>query len=81
MRANQLPEWVLDMFCNLYLLKNHKIAYNSTTSKAREKLSTDSESLEFFLCMFESLAILRNNQILLNKISHRYLLTTKLYIG
>jgi hypothetical protein len=29
--------WVLDMFCNFYLMKNHKIANNSTTIKAREK--------------------------------------------
>jgi hypothetical protein len=26
-----------DIFCNLYLVKNHKIAKNSTTTKAREK--------------------------------------------
>jgi hypothetical protein len=26
-----------DMFCNVYLPKNHKIAENSTTLKAREK--------------------------------------------
>jgi hypothetical protein len=29
--------WFPDMFCNFYLLKNHKIAKNSTTTKAREK--------------------------------------------
>jgi len=28
-------------------VKNHNIANNSTTTKAREKLSTDLESLEF----------------------------------
>jgi hypothetical protein len=27
----------LDMFCNFYSVKNHKIAKNSTTTKAREK--------------------------------------------
>jgi hypothetical protein len=26
-----------DMFCNIYLVKNLKIAKNSTTAKAREK--------------------------------------------
>jgi hypothetical protein len=39
--------WVSDMFCNFYLMKNHKIAKNSTTTKASEKISTDVESLEF----------------------------------
>jgi hypothetical protein len=54
MRANHQPvsatrgQHVLaDMFCNFYLVKNHKIAKNSTTTKAREKISTDLESLEF----------------------------------
>jgi hypothetical protein len=28
---------VPDMFCNLNLMKNHKIANNSTTTEAREK--------------------------------------------
>jgi hypothetical protein len=35
------------MFCNFYLVKTYKIAKNSTTTKAREKISTDLESLEF----------------------------------
>jgi hypothetical protein len=55
----------LDMFCNLYLVKNRKIANNSTTTKASEKISTDLETLEFFdVCWIE----FKNNQILLNKI-------------
>jgi hypothetical protein len=29
--------WLPDMFYNFYLVKNHKIAINSTTTKAREK--------------------------------------------
>jgi hypothetical protein len=36
------------LFCNIYLIKNNKIARNSTTTKAREKISTDLESPEFF---------------------------------
>ncbi len=36
-----------DMFRNFYLVKNHKIVHNSTTTKAIEKISTDLESLEF----------------------------------
>jgi hypothetical protein len=34
-----------DMFCDFDLVKNHKIAINSTTTKAREKIRTDLESL------------------------------------
>jgi hypothetical protein len=36
-----------DMFWNFYLVKNHKIAENSTTTTARVKISTELESLEF----------------------------------
>jgi hypothetical protein len=36
-----------DMFCNFYLWKNHKINKYSTTTKAKEKISADLESLEF----------------------------------
>jgi hypothetical protein len=32
--------WVSDMIRNFYLVKNHKIANNSTTTKAREKINT-----------------------------------------
>jgi len=35
-------------------VKSHKIDNNSATTKAREKISTDSESLEFnSLCVFD----------------------------
>jgi hypothetical protein len=33
----QVTAWVSDMFCNFDLVKNHKIAHNSTTTKANEK--------------------------------------------
>jgi hypothetical protein len=36
----QVAALVPDMFCNFYLVQNHKIANNSATSKAREKIST-----------------------------------------
>ncbi len=43
-RGNQLPvsaarwqHWFPDVFCNFYLVQNHKIANNSATSEAREK--------------------------------------------
>jgi hypothetical protein len=31
---------LLAMFCNFYLAKNNKIADNSATAEAREKIST-----------------------------------------
>jgi len=49
------------MFCNFYSAKHHKIVKNSTTANAREKISTDLESLEFFeasLTKFEKHQIL-----------------------
>jgi len=69
------------MFCSFYLAKNHKIANNATNPEAREKISTDLESLEFLKCFDVGLNKFRNNQILLNKISHRFLLRTKLFTG
>jgi hypothetical protein len=33
----QVAALVPDMFCNFYLVKNHKIANNSATTEAREK--------------------------------------------
>ena len=43
----QVAAWVPDKICNFYFVKNHNIAKNSATAKAREKISTDLESLEF----------------------------------
>jgi hypothetical protein len=34
---HQVAAWIPDMFCNFYLVKNHKVAKNSTTTKARKK--------------------------------------------
>jgi hypothetical protein len=42
------------MFCNFYLEKNLKIANNSSTTKAREKISAYLESSElynFYVCL------------------------------
>ena len=45
---HQTASWVPHMFCNFYLVKNHKIvSSNSLTTKAREKVWTDLKSLEF----------------------------------
>jgi hypothetical protein len=66
------PRYVLQLF----KVKNYKNAKNAKTTKAREKISTYLESLEFFdVCLSK----FKNNQILLIKISHRFLATTKLF--
>ncbi len=39
---------VPDMFCNFYLVKNHKIANNLEPTEAMEQVSTYLESLEFY---------------------------------
>ncbi len=82
MRGNQLPvsaAWVFDMFCNFYLGKNHKVANSSTTIKARKNkyIFGILVILIFYVCLTK----FKNNQILLNNISHRLLLTIKLFTG
>jgi hypothetical protein len=62
-----LAAWVPDMFYNIYFAKNHKIAKNSTTVKAREKISADLESLEFYKKLDVCLTIFLNNKIFNNK--------------
>jgi hypothetical protein len=62
-------------------VKNNKIAKNSTTTKASEKISGDLEILGFQLIFDICLTKFKNNQILLNKISHRFLLIIKLFTG
>ncbi len=44
--CRQVAAWVPDMFCNFYSVKNHKSAYNSTITNAREKINAGSKSLE-----------------------------------
>jgi hypothetical protein len=43
--CRQVAALLTDMFCNFYLVKNHKITNNLVTTKAREKLSKYLESL------------------------------------
>ncbi len=69
------------MLCNFYVTKNHKIATNSTTTEAVEKISADLKSLKFKKYFNVHLAKLKNNQILQNKIYHRYLMTAQLITG
>ncbi len=37
-----------DMFCNFYFVKNHKIANNSATAEAGEKISTSFLDVRLF---------------------------------
>jgi hypothetical protein len=70
--------WVPDMFCGYYLMKNYKVDKNSATTKAREKISTELESLEFFFNLIYIWQNLKTLNFLLNKISDRFLVMTKL---
>jgi hypothetical protein len=36
--CRQVVAWFPDMFYNFYFIKDHKIAKNSTATKAREKI-------------------------------------------
>ncbi len=65
------------MFCNIYFVKNLIIAKSSITTKARKNKYRFGIITFFYVCLTE----FRNNQILLNKISHRFLLMTKLLTG
>ncbi len=78
---DQVAALVPDQFCNFYLVKNHKIAYNSATNEAIEKITMYLESLVFYNFFDVCLTKLKNYQILLNKISHGFLVTTKLFSG
>ncbi len=53
------------MCCDFYLVKNHEIGFNSTTAKAKEKVSTDLELQKF---IDVDLAKFENNKIKLFKI-------------
>jgi hypothetical protein len=53
-------------------VKNRKFAKISTTTNAREKISIDLESLEFNK-IDACLTSFKNNQILLDEISYRFL--------
>jgi len=44
----QVAAWFPDMFYNFYLVKNHKNAINSTTTKVREKNKHRFGILRFF---------------------------------
>jgi hypothetical protein len=51
------------------LREKDKIGNNSAATKAKEKISTDLESVQFHLNFYVCSTKYKNNQILLNKIS------------
>jgi hypothetical protein len=57
-------------------VKSHKIADNSESSEARYEISIDVESLKILKKIYVGLIKVENYQILLDKISHRFLVTT-----
>jgi hypothetical protein len=63
---------VIDMFCNFHLVKNHKIADNSTTTEAREKVRKDLEYLEFYKFADVGFTKFKNNHILLIKLATNF---------
>ncbi len=66
---------VMFIFWYVYLVKTHKLTNNLTTTEARVKINTDLESLEIRKYFTE----FKNNQILLFKFSHPFMVTAKLY--
>jgi hypothetical protein len=67
----------LDVSYNFKCEKNNNIANYSTTTKAIEKINTDLDTLKFNNLSFVFLAKFLNNKILLTKISHQFLVTSK----
>ncbi len=63
---------VVDMFCNFHLVKNHKIADNSTTTEDREKVRKDFESLEFYKFVDVGFTKFKNIHILLIKLDTNF---------
>jgi hypothetical protein len=56
--CHQVAACFPDMFSNYCIVNNHKIAKNSTTTNAIEKISTNLEYLEFkefFKCMLDKI--------------------------
>jgi len=83
MRGYQLPvsatrwqNWSQICFETFIWLK--KMLFTQQPLKLEKKISTYLETLEFFdVCLIK----FENYQILLDKISHRFLVTTKLFSG
>ncbi len=71
---------VADIFLNFYFVKSHKIVNNLATTKGREKISTDLESLELLNFFDVHLTKFEIYQILLHEIGRIFLVTNKCYL-
>ncbi len=69
--------WPQICFATFIWQKNHEIVNNTATTEAKEKINTCMESLEFQKFCDVCLTKFKSDQILLNKISHRFLVATK----
>jgi hypothetical protein len=69
------PRYVLQLFLSQ---KSQKLLKSQQPLNLEKKIITVLESFDF-LCVFDK--IIKNNQILLNTISHRVILKTKLFTG
>ncbi len=67
------------MFGSFCIVKSYKIANNSATTDARVKISGDLEFLEIKINFDIRLTKFEIYQVLPNKFSHRFLVTTKLF--
>jgi hypothetical protein len=79
--CHQVAAWIIDIICDFYIDKYLKIVNNTTTNKLDKKLGIDLESLQFQKIVYVFLAKFKNNHILHIKISHRFPVATKLFIG
>jgi hypothetical protein len=57
-------------------MENHKTANNSATTKAQENICADKESQKIRKNFDACLTKFKNNHSLLNKVSHRLVVTT-----
>jgi hypothetical protein len=75
-----VPRYVLQL---VFSEKSHHCLKlnNHQMSKSSETVSADLESLEFYKNFDVCLTKFKNNLIVLNKISHSFLLTTNLFTG
>jgi hypothetical protein len=71
--CHQVAAWFSDMFCNFYLVKSPEI------TKSQQPIKLDKKHFRILAIFVVRLTKFKNNQILLNKISHRFLLTARLF--
>ncbi len=61
--------WALALFWNIYSAEHHKMAKNLKTTEAREKFSSDWESLEFYKIFMHVLLKFKTIELYLIKLA------------